>query len=95
MQSAFIKVQFDLKCHWDGFGPEYRIFVNDELFVERVFRVKSPNYYIEMLQVISTPGRYRIRLEIISQFENDLTISNTRIEYGSGIVHSNTEFEIL
>ncbi len=95
MQATFIKVRFDLKCKWEGFGPDYQIYVNDELFTERTYRAVSPEYYSEMLQVYAVPGRYKIQLKVISPQKHNLRMSNTRIEIGNGVIHSNTEFEIL
>ena len=95
MQATFIKIRFDLKCDWVGFGPDYQIYVNDELFIERTYTAISPEYYSEMLQIYAEPGRYKIHLKIISPQKHNLRMSSTRIEIGNGIIHSVTEFEIL
>jgi len=94
MKGNFIKIRFDLHCTWSGFGPEYRIYVNNELFTERTYLVKEPEYYKEMLQVKGPPGRYSIKLEPVEPHHNNFVMSNTHIEHGNGKIHNTTEFEI-
>ena len=93
--SKFIKIRFDLHCEWDFHCPEYRIYVNDELFTERTFNVQPPQYFKEMLQVQGLPGKYTIRLESLTPHLGNFIISNTNVEVGTRKILSSTEFEIL
>ena len=95
METKFIKIRFNLHCVWKGFSPEYRIFVNDELFIERTYRVEEPYYYKEMLQVLGPPGLYKIELKAVPPYTNNFIMSDTYIEFGNGKIHNTTEFEIL
>ena len=37
MTRHFIRVLCDVHCEWEGQAPDYRVFVDDELFTERTF----------------------------------------------------------
>ena len=93
--TKFVRVRFDLHCEWRGFPPEYRIYVNDELFTERTFRVNAPSYYKELLQVKGNPGKYTVKLEPVPPHADNFKMKNLLIEYGDGVVLNETEFEII
>jgi len=94
MDTKFVKVLFDLECDWEAFEPEYRVYVNDELFAERTYRCKHPEYLTEMLQVEGEPGKYNINLEVLGPQQSEFKISNVRIDYGPGNILSDLQFEI-
>ena len=94
METKFVKAVFDLNCKWEGLLPVYRIYVNDELFVERTWSW-SDNYLTEMLQIQAPPGRYQIRLESVGPQLAKFWMSNHEIEYGSAIWIDNKNLEIL
>ena len=94
METKFVKVLFDLECDWELIPPDYRLYVNNELFTERTYRWSKPKYLIEMLQVEAEPGDYTIKLEAFNQVGN-FKITNTRIEYGPGLVVDNNTFKIV
>ena len=94
MDTKFVKVLFDLECDWEAFEPEYRVYVNDELFAERTYRWKDPYYLTEMLQVEGEPGLYDIKLEILGPQHSEFKVSNTRIAYGPGNIVNDLQFEI-
>jgi hypothetical protein len=95
MNTTFVKVLFDLHCEWEGLAPDYRIYVNDELFCERTFRWGEPVYLTEMLQVEAESGIYEFRLEKVGPQISKFTIKNTRIKYGPGKILTLNKFEIL
>jgi len=95
MEPIFVKVTFDLHCEWEGLEPEYRIYVQDELFCERTFKWKEPVYLTEILQVEAEPGIYQIRLEKIGPQISNFVTKNHKIEYGPGKILSGDKFEIL
>jgi len=95
MDTKFVKVLFDLECDWEAFEPEYRIYVNGEMFAERTYKLKNPYYSIEMLQVQAEPGTYNIEIELLGPIENELKVSNARIDYGPGLIVNNSTFEIV
>jgi len=92
----FVNVRFDVNCEWEGFPPQYRIYVNDELFTERTFKWRINDYYIEeLLQIYAAPGIYEFRLEEIEPLSGEFTISNPYIEEGEAVIIDETKFEIL
>ena len=94
METKFVKVLFDLECDWELIPPDYRLYVNDELFAERTYQWSKPDYLIEMLQVEGKPGTYSIELDAYNRVGN-FKISNTRIEYGPGLIVDNNTFKII
>ncbi|MBT6469673.1 MAG: hypothetical protein HOK52_00250 [Candidatus Marinimicrobia bacterium] len=95
MEPVFVKILFDLHCDWEGIAPEYRIYVEDELFCERTFKWKEPVYLTEILQVEAEHGTYEFRLEKVEPQLSNFKIENTRVKYGPGNILSDTKFEIL
>lgn len=95
MEAVFVKILFDLHCDWEGLEPDYRIYVEDELFCERTFKWEEPVYLTEILQVQAKPGVYSFRLEKIEPQLSTFKIENTRVKYGPGKILSDTKFEIL
>jgi len=91
----FVTVKFDVKCKWQGFYPEYRIYVNDELFTERTFKYHDGFYINEMLQIKAKPGVYQIYFEQLAPAPGKFTIGSPYIEQGDAIVLDDTRFEIL
>lgn len=94
MDTKFVKVLFDLRCDWVGFEPEYRVYVNDELFAERTYRWQNPNYLTEILQVEGEPGIYDIKLEVLGPQQSKFKINNARIAYGPGKIINDLQFAI-
>ena len=95
MEDKFVKVEFDLQCKWEGFPPDYRIYVNDELMTERTYNYGSHQYIKEMLQILAKPGEYVIKIEKVGPQSAEYTINNTYIKLGPGEIIDNTRFRIL
>lgn len=81
MEPVFVKALFDLDCEWEGLPPDYRIYVNDELFAERTWRW-TDCYLQEMLQIQAPPGHYKISLQAVGANLAKFKQSNFRVEYG-------------
>ena len=94
MQEKFVKVVFDHYCDWQGDPPVYRIYVNDELFVERRYRWTQDLYLEETLQINAPPGDYMIRLIPLADFGVLHTTRNLRIEYGPAHVEDDNLIRI-
>jgi len=87
VKEKFVKILFDLKCKWEGIAPDYRIFVNDELFCERTYDLDNNHYLIEMLQVTTVPGvEYKVRLDKVGPQIGEFRFSNHRVEYSDSPV---------
>ncbi len=85
MTRHFIRVLFDVHCDWTGQAPDYRVYVNDELFTERTFNFNDA-YLQEMLQIEAPEGNYRIHCELVPPALAKLRVENMHVEYGPGTV---------
>lgn len=90
MSRHFVRVLADIDCEWEGLNPIYRLFVNDELFIERTW-YWTTDYLEEMLQIEAVPGEYKLRWELVPPHLAELTVGNIRVDFGPGrIVDDNT-----
>ena len=89
MARHFIRVLFDVHCDWQGLAPDYRVFVNDELFTERTFNF-SDAYLEEMLQIEAPEGNYKIHCELVPPAFARLRVENMRVDFGPGLIKGNT-----
>ena len=82
MDTVFVKLNVDLKCQWEGLPPDYRIYVDDEMFTERTYRWEEPFYLNEILQVEAEPDRvYWVRLEPVGPQLATFRFKRPRTEY--------------
>ena len=88
MDRHFVRVLNDVYCDWEGLPPDYRVYVNDELFAERTF-IWADCYLEEMLQIEAPPGEYTIRHELVQPCLAQLKITNPRVDYGPGSIADN------
>ena len=93
MQTEFVKVKFDIFCDWEGTPPVYRVFVNDELFVERTY-IWHDVYLVEMLQIQAPLGQYKIRVKSAGPVKTKFKVRNRRIETGPGVWVDDETLEI-
>lgn len=93
MDKKFVRVLADVYCDWEGLDPIYRVYVNDELFVERTWRW-TDSYLEEMLQIEAEPGRYSLRWELVPPHLAQLQVKNIRVDYGPGAIE-NDKLRIL
>jgi hypothetical protein len=89
MARHFIKVLCDIHCEWHGVAPDYRVFVNGELFTERTFNFTDA-YLEEMLQIEAPEGNYKIYVELVPPALARLHVENMRVDYGPAEIKGNT-----
>jgi hypothetical protein len=68
---------------WKKQPPNYRIYVNDELFSERTW-IWHEEYLEEMLPIHAPPGEYTLRWEIVPPSKGQITVTNPRVEHCAG-----------
>lgn len=88
MDKKFVRVAADVHCKWEGLDPTYRVYVNDELFVERKWSWEHA-YLEEIMQIEAIPGSYEIRYELVPPHLARLKVKNLRIEHGPATVEGN------
>jgi hypothetical protein len=82
VDTVFVKLNADLKCEWEGLPPDYRIYVDDELFAERTYRWEEPFYLREILQVNAEVDRvYHVHLEPVGPQLANFSFSNLQTGY--------------
>lgn len=95
MDTKFVKIKFDVRCDWNGFWPDYRIYVNDEMFTERTFKWDNNTFITETVQVQACPGIYNIRLEAIAPETGTFTTTPISVHHGDATILDINRFEIL
>ena len=81
MQTEFVIIKFDVYCDWQDNPPVYRIFVNDELFVERTY-IWRDEYLSEMLQIAAPPGQYKIKIKPLHKKSAKIRVRNRCADHG-------------
>ena len=81
MPAEHVMVKCDVYCDWQDQPPVYRLYVGDELFVERTY-IWQQQYLEEMIPVYAEPGRYEIRYELVPPSTGTITVKNMRVEQG-------------
>lgn len=82
VDTTFVKLNVDLKCQWEGLEPDYRIYIDDEMFTERTYRWNDPFYLREILQVEAVPNtEYLVQLKPVGPQLADFNFTNPRVEY--------------
>jgi hypothetical protein len=85
MDKKFVRIKADVHCQWEGLDPIYRVYVNDELFVERTWRWND-SYLEEELQVEGNPGDYTLKYELVPPHLAKLTVQNLRVDHGPATI---------
>ena len=83
MTKQFVLVSADVDCEWKGLNPVYRVYVDDELFVERTWNW-TEHYLHEILQIEADPGEYSLRWELVPPHLAQLVVQNLKVEHGPG-----------
>ena len=81
MTAEHVLVKCDVYCDWQDQPPVYRLFVGDELFVERTY-IWQEQYLEELIPVYAGPGKYEIRYELVEPSKATLTVKNLRVDSG-------------
>ena len=89
MARQFVRLLADVNCEWEGLSPNYRAYVNDELFAERTW-IWTDCYLEECFQIEAEPGEYHIRYELVAPHLATLTVKNLRVDYGPGTIENDT-----
>lgn len=84
----FVRVLCDIDCDWEGLPPNYRVYVNNELFAERTW-IWRDEYLEEALQIEAEPGEYTITHELVPPHLAKLKVTNIRVDFGPGTVEKN------
>ena len=80
--TVFVKLYVDLHCDWQGLPPDYRIYVDDEMFAERTFRWEEPVYLTEILQIESDVNEvHHVKLEPVGPQLATFRFKNPRVGY--------------
>ena len=90
MTRHFIIVLFDVHCDWHGTAPDYRVYVNDELFTERTYAFPPEMHLEEMLQIEAPEGNYKIHCELVPPALAQIRVENMRVDFGPGSIKGTT-----
>ena len=86
-----VSVMVDIVCDVVTKVPEqpfcYRIYVGDELFVERTWDWQS-KYIEECFPILAIPGVYPIRIETLDPDDNQLKIQTSQVSGPGQIINS-------
>ena len=93
MTRQFVIVKADVSVDWTEADPNYRVYVNNELFAERTW-VWREQYLEEFLQIWAGPGKYELRWELVPPHLAKITVKNVHVEYGPGAVQDNKTLRI-
>lgn len=91
----FIAVTIDIYCEWLSEAPQYRLYVNNELFTERTFSYNSDTYLQEIIQLHAFPGIYEIKVELLTEKFLNFTAKNLQIKKGHAKVIDDHKFEVF
>ena len=94
MSKHFVRILSKIDCDWEGLSPNYRLYVNDELFVERTW-VWNDELIEENLQIEAIPGDYKLRYELVPPHLAEIKILDLSVDIGPAEIVSNTHFRIL
>ncbi len=94
MRNKFVKINFDLHCDWKRVPPNYRVYVNHELFAERTYIWGGTQYIKEMLQLNAPPGKYTVRVDNLGDPDCVFKLRGMTVETGSAQVLDSKTFEI-
>lgn len=94
MRNKFVKLKFDLHCDWKKTPPNYRIYVNHELFAERTYIWGGTQFLQETMHIDAPVGQYAIRIDNLGDPECQFKIRDLKIETGPGRVVDSKTFEI-
>ena len=90
----YVKVTVDVDCDWDGAtAPGYRLFVNNELLNERLWRW-TDKMLCEVIPLAATAGEYTISLEPVGNVNGKFTLTNLQVIEGPGEKTADMEFRV-
>lgn len=89
----FVMVTCDVRCNWQQLAPTYRAYVNDELFVQRVWSWTGCRLE-ELFQILAPVGQYQISYRLIDPHEAALWTSNWRVIQGPAVINVHGDLRI-
>lgn len=93
----FVMASFEIDCRDHRPPPVYRIWLGEQLFMERCFDFREL-WLQEVLQILAPPGEYVLRVECVNKHISDLKLWNFQVEKGPAVFHprdDHTSAEIL
>lgn len=95
MEKRFVQVESNIHIDWSGNrAPVYRLYVNDELFTERVWRWRNCSLD-ELIQIEAVPGKYRIKYELVQPHNACISVTEMKIVQGPGKIKGDNMLRIL
>jgi hypothetical protein len=94
MSKHFVRILSKIDCEWECLPPNYRLYVNDELFVERTWAWDN-ELIEENLQIEAEPGDYKLSYELVTPHLAKMKILDLRVDTGPAEIVNNTHFRIL
>ena len=92
MSKKAIIVKADVMCEFIGPAPQYRAWLDQELFAERTWRFDPSQYLEETWQIRAKPGRYQLRYELIGN--GRLIVTEWKVLQGSAGVQPDGQLVI-
>ena len=86
MTREYVRVVCNVYCRWEGLPPNYRVYVNDELFTERTWTYQGDIYLREEIQIEAEPGEYQIRYELVPPNLAELIVTKPVVHIGNATV---------
>ena len=84
MNTKFVRISIDIEVDnkLSDFSPSYRVYVENELFVERTYVQQDHQYLCEMLQIEALPGRYKVVFENLDPEKATFLTKNYSVMHG-------------
>jgi hypothetical protein len=77
-----VLVTADVILEWQCKPIEYRVYVGDDLFLERTW-IWDGYYLEERLSINAPPGKYNLRWELVPPAQGTIEVKNIKIERGT------------
>jgi hypothetical protein len=94
MTRQYVRVVCNIACKWEGLPPIYRIYLDDELFAERIWTWQDQIYLTEEIQIDAEPGQYQLKFELVPPHLAELFVGKPLVTYGTGSVDENSMLRI-
>lgn len=94
MTKKFVRVVCNVACNWEGLPPNYRVYINDELFTERTWIWQDDVFLREEIQILADPGEYAIHYELVPPNLATLVVGIPTVNYGPGEILENGHLRI-
>ena len=89
----FVMASFEIDCFDNTPPPVYRIWLGDQLFMERCFDF-TELWLEETLQILAPPGEYVLRVECVNKNISQLKLWNFNVAKGTAVFHPRDDRKI-